>query len=84
MQPFEHLTSRARKSLAEIEAIAKTKGWSNMATAEKICQGTVPGKDARIMNKLKKDLPSFVKTIKALQQLAADVSCSAVRSFTLR
>ncbi|KAG8879898.1 hypothetical protein FRB97_001316 [Tulasnella sp. 331] len=60
------------KSLTEIEAIAKSKGWSNMATAEKISQGMVSGKDARITTKLKKDLPSFVKTIKSLRQLAAE------------
>ncbi|KAG9030179.1 hypothetical protein FRB95_004272 [Tulasnella sp. JGI-2019a] len=60
------------KSLAEIEAIAKSKGWSNMETAEKICQGAVSSKDTRVTNKLRKDLPSFIKTIKTLRQLAAD------------
>ncbi|KAG8981096.1 hypothetical protein FRC05_003996 [Tulasnella sp. 425] len=62
--------SMGDKSIAEVESIARRKGWSCWTTAEKICAGQVSGNDSRSTNKLKKVLPPFIKAIQTIRAMA--------------
>ncbi|KAG8921353.1 hypothetical protein FRC02_000289 [Tulasnella sp. 418] len=58
------------KSVQDLENLAKTKGWSSLYAAERICQGKIAASDCKSVTRLKKQLPAFVAVIRKLKDLA--------------